>query len=185
MNWTRIGFHTLVVVATSSAAVSADQPLGPQYAARVAPAAAVKTVSATKPAAPAAPAKPPARDDFAARQQRLQQQQAVQDANKPTAWQLQNPSGIENRSPTSRELPGYVATNNYFGAQFRDWSNLSAPVSQSQTPANITPTTPLTQTNVMISPYSYWGADNARWSNVTISNPQMNPLGGWTISPGW
>jgi len=190
MDGTRFGFHTLlIIVVASSPAVSADQAAQSRYAPRVVPMAAAKPISAKAPVAPAAPAKPAARDDFAARQQRLQQQQATQqsaqDANKPTAWQLQNPSGLENRSPTSREIPGYVSTNNYFGAQFRPWSHLSDPVTQPQTPANITPTPPLAQSGVMTAPLSYWGADNARWSNVTISQPQLNPLGGWTIPPGW
>jgi len=136
-------------------------------------------------------ASPPApkRDDFAARQQRLQQQQTwqqrSQEANRPTTWQMQNPSNPQNNSPTDPKVNGYIAPNTYFGAEFREWHNQSPTVTQNQPPSNISPSLPLMQSNAMIAPNSYWGADNARWSNMTIVNPQPSPFGSWTIRSGW
>lgn len=135
-------------------------------------------------AAPSQESRPLSRDDFAARRQRLQQQPR-QPAQRPTAWQLQNPSNIDNRTPTSPQLDGYVAPNTYFGPQFREWSHLSPPVSQTQRPANITAVPLLPQAGVPIAPYSYWGADNARWSHVTIGRSEPSPTGGWRMRPGW
>jgi hypothetical protein len=134
----------------------------------------------------AAPAGQP--EDFAARRQRLQdqqrRQQALEAARRPTDWQLQNPSNPANRNPTSPQLGGYVAPNTYFGPQFRDWSQQSPPVSQTQRPANITPVPLLEQTGAPIAPYTYWGPDNARWSHVTIHRAEPDPLGGWRLRPG-
>lgn len=170
-------------LATATAAESADRPATTPYESAP-PKSAAPT---TAPVTPAAALPQP--DDFTSRQVRLQQQQAQQKAfeesNRPTAWQLQNPSNLQNRIPTDSNLPGYVSTNNYFGAQFREWSNMTGPVTQSQWPANMTPTVPLIQTNVMMAPRTYWGADSLRWSNVSTPPAQLNPLGGWTTHPGW
>jgi hypothetical protein len=174
----RIGATAVLLILLVGSAESADSAPGKDAA-----------VPASTPAKPAANLSTPKRDDFAARQQRLQQQQTfqqrVQDANRPTAWQLQNPSNPQNRNPTSSEISGYVAPNSYFGPQFREWNNQSAPVTQSQPPTNISPSLPLIQSNAMIAPYSYWGGDSAGWSNVNIVNPQPSPFGSWTINPGW
>jgi hypothetical protein len=174
----RIAASVTLLILIAGSAESADPAPGNYEA-----------VPVSTPVKPTANQSAPRRDDFAARQQRLQHQQAmqqrIQEANRPTAWQMQNPSNPQNRIPTSSELPGYVAPNTYFGPQFRTWNNQSAPVTQSQPPANISPSLPLIQSNAMIAPYSYWGGGNARWSNVTTVTPQPSPFGSWTIAPGW
>lgn len=198
---TLTGWMLSVVVALPTAAESADAPRtaifrGTQSAATMAGPAqgAIAPVQgaagqgpAMAPAGQPTPATPnvsqPQRDQALQRQREFLQQQAY--ANRPTEWQLQNPSGIQNRSPTSPNIDGYVAPNNYFGANQRVWTNLSGPVVQQQMPANISPTIPLTQTNVMIAPYTYYGASNAGWSNVTTGGATPSPLGGWNYRPGW
>ncbi len=113
------------------------------------------------------------------RQQFEQQQQALSERNRPTAWQFQNPSGPTNRTPTDSGPNGPLAQNNYFGPQFRTWSNLSAPVSMNQLPFNQTATTPILQSSVPIAPNNYYGPDFARWNQLETSQGRMNPLGGW------
>lgn len=108
-----------------------------------------------------------------------QQQRALAERNRPTAWQFQNPSGPTNRTPTDNGPNGPLAQNNYFGPQFRTWSNLSAPVSMNQLPFNQTATTPVLQSSVPIAPNNYYGPDFARWNQLETSQGRMNPLGGW------
>lgn len=171
MRRTNLSFAILAaILGLAGSAKSADPPSAPATTAS----AATKT-----------PPAPGLAEIVLGRQRQESQQQAWQEAHKPTEWQLQNPSGIDNRYPTSREIPGYVAPNSYFGPQFREWNQMSPPVSQSQWPANMTPTTPLLQTNIPVAPLSYWGAGSAQWSNVTVPRPQASPLGGWTIPGGW
>lgn len=141
----------------------------------------VTAATATKPAS--------ARDSFQQRMQQLQKErlQAERDAaNRPTAWQLQNPSGIQNRTGESQfHVNGYQAPNTYYGAPQRPWSNLSAPISEPQQPSNITPVPPLTQTRVMVAPYTYWGRQNNRWNMVSPAEATPYRLGGWNLGLGW
>ncbi len=150
--------------------------------------AAPGTVSTGQPAAEKKPSTP--REAFeqriqaAATQQRQrefveQQQKALAERNRPTAWQFQNPSGPTNRTPTDNGPNGPLAQNNYFGQQFRTWSNLSAPVSMNQLPFNQTATTPVLQSSVPIAPNNYYGPGFARWNQIETSQGRMNPLGGW------
>jgi|GEM_PF-4705780 len=129
------------------------------------------------------------RDSF---QQRLQQQQQLQRqaeldaARRPTEWQLQNPSGQQNRTDESQfHVNGYVSPNTYYGARQRPWSNLSAPVYERAQPPNIRPVPPLTQTRVMVAPYTYWGPQNTRWNMVGPTQATPSPLGGWNMGLGW
>jgi hypothetical protein len=116
--------------------------------------------------------------------QQVRQQQALQAfANRPTAWQLQNPSGAQNRFPTDTGPNGYLAPNTYFGPLYRDWSNLSGPVMLSQMPANYTSVPPVNYSNVPLAPNTYWGAANQSWSNVRLGNVVPNSSGGWTYRP--
>lgn len=110
---------------------------------------------------------------------------AWEEANRPTAWQLQNPAGEFNRSATDKEPNGMLAPNTYYGPQFREWSGMSAPVYERTLPPNMVPVPPLTQTNVMIAPNTYLGADNYRWHQVSPGSATMNPLGGWNLRTGW
>lgn len=144
-----------------------------------------RSETAVQPVKAAADAKQPSQDSASRQLQQQTWERAQQDARRPTEWQLQNPSGWQNRNPTSRELPGYVSPNNYFGPQYREWSQMSPPVSQSERPANMTPTTPLLQSNAPVAPLNYWGESNVRWNNITIPRPQPSPFGSWTIAPGW
>ncbi len=127
-------------------------------------------------------------DEF---QKRLQQdrerkrQQEIEYANRPNEWQLQNPSGPQNRSTVDPRPAGYVAPNTYFGPQYRNWSQLSAPVYERTLPPNMTPVPPLTQTNVMVAPYSYWGADNQHWLQMSPGGATQSGLGGWNYRVGW
>lgn len=152
------------------------------------PAAAGPEVTTQQPATEKKPVTP--REAFeqrvqtAATQQRQQQQlnqlqQALAERNRPTAWQFQNPSGPTNRTPTDNGPNGPLAQNNYFGPQFRTWSNLSAPVSMNQLPFNQTATTPVLQSSVPIAPNNYYGPGFARWNQLETSQGRMNPLGGW------
>ncbi|MBI1349075.1 hypothetical protein GC163_22615 [bacterium] len=129
------------------------------------------------------------RDEFQQRIQQVQQERMRQEfeaAHRPTAWQLQNPSGIQNRYGESQfHVNGYQAPNTYFGAEYRPWSNMSAPLFEPQQPPNIVPVPPLTQTEVMVAPYSYWGPQNNLWHQVSPAVGSPNPLGSWDIGPGW
>lgn len=117
----------------------------------------------------------------AVRRQQVQQQvqQAVADQQRPTAWALQNPSGPENRIPTAPGPTGPLAPNNYFGPEFRAWSNLSAPVSMTQLPFNQSAAPPVTESNVPLAPNTYYGPQFAEWNNLSTSTGVLNPLGGW------
>ena len=125
---------------------------------------------------------------FQERLESLQEQaarSAWEEANRPTAWQLQNPAGEFNRSATDKEPNGVIAPNTYYGPQFREWNGMSAPVYERTLPPNMVPVPPLTQTNVMIAPNTYLGADNYRWHQVSPGSASMNPLGGWNLRAGW
>ncbi|MDX1967202.1 MAG: hypothetical protein SFV23_08535 [Planctomycetaceae bacterium] len=139
--------------------------------------------TAAKSQAPASPA-----DEF---QKRLQQdrerqrRQEIEYANRPTEWQLQNPSGQQNHSTVDPRPTGYVAPNTYYGPQFRDWSRMSAPAYERKLPPNMQSVPPLTKTQVMVAPYTYWGADNQRWLQMTPGNATQSGLGGWNYRVGW
>lgn len=129
------------------------------------------------------------RDAFQQRIQQVQQErlrQEFESANRPTSWQLQNPSGIQNRYGESQfHVSGYQAPNTYFGKDQRPWTNLSAPLYERELPPNIVPVPPLTQSPVMIAPYSYWGPENTQWNMVSPARVNPNPLGGWNYATGW
>lgn len=126
------------------------------------------------------------RETLEARVKRLREQQQaamLREAHRPTAWQLQNPSGLDNRFPAD-DVPANMAPNTYYGKQFRDWNQMSGPVYERQLPQNQTAVPPLTQTRVMVAPYSYWGPQNQRWHNMSPGSARPSPLGGWNMTPG-
>ncbi|OYW21231.1 MAG: hypothetical protein B7Z55_06005, partial [Planctomycetales bacterium 12-60-4] len=94
-------------------------------------------------------------------------------------------SGQENQYRTELLPSGYIAPNTYFGPQQREWSGLSAPVYEQFLPYNMTPVTPVTQTDVMLAPLNYWGADSQRWLQMSPVDASPNPLGGWNTRFGW
>lgn len=113
----------------------------------------------------------------AAQQVQDQQRQADENRPKPTNWQMQNPSNPTNHTPTS--MNGTVATNNYFGNQFRDWNRLSQPAPMTQLPFNQTAVPAINQTSLYTAPNTYFGTQNSGWSNLQSPQPEMNPVGGW------
>ncbi len=118
-----------------------------------------------------------------ARQRRLKAEWEA--AHRPTAWQLQNPSGEWNRYPADQTRPGYMAPNTYYGPQFRQWNQQSNPVYERQLPPNQVAVPPLPQTSAPVAPYSYWGASNQRWNMISPGGATRDPLGGWNMRSGW
>ena len=201
---------TIIAVCTalSGAAESADTPRPPGLGRQVVPAApqnhppaqpgntppATTIIRGQRPGGAAAvtPEKPKApvtrQEQFTDRLRKQEAERKKQEwewANRPTAWQLQNPSGEQNRFATDDVNRGYTAPNTYFGAQFRDWSGLSAPAYERQLPPGMNAVPPLTSQDVMIAPYSYWGAENQMWNQVSPGGATMDPLGGWNTRVGW
>ena len=137
---------------------------------------------------PASTKKTPEPETWEQRLRRLRQEdrQRALDAfaNRPTAWQLQNPSGAQNRYPTDVTPRGYVTTNTYSGPQYRDWNNQSAPVMVPTLPATYSPAPSVIFSNVPLAPNTYWGPANLNWSNVRVGSAVPNGLGGWNYVPG-
>lgn len=113
----------------------------------------------------------------AARQLEQQQQTAAENLPKPTQWQLQNPANSQNNLPTV--MTGPIAPNNYFGAPFQQWNNLSQPAPLMQLPSNQTSVPFLNQTNVYTAPNTYYGNQFSNWSNLRSGQFEPNPFGGW------
>jgi hypothetical protein len=163
---------------------------GPADAADPRAATGIATI-APQPMASQSPGKPANAD--ASRQTWEEQQRAAYEmrqreawqayVNRPTAWQLQNPSGAQNRAPTDMMPRGYVTSNTYTGPQFRDWHNLSAPVMLPHQPADYLRPSPVTFTNVSLAPNTYWGPANQGWSNVRVGTAVPSGLGGWNYTP--
>lgn len=118
-------------------------------------------------------------------QRREQLRKAWEEAHRPTAWQLQNPSGTQNRIPTEAFPSGPLAPNTYYGPQFRQWNQMSPPVYERTLPYNMQAVPPVTQTNVMLAPNTWWNSRNNRWNQITPGSASPSPLGGWNTRIGW
>lgn len=180
--WRRWTLLILSVGFASASADSADPPARPPNA--PGPAIAPPMRSAPIPPRGGAPAQDESWPERQREAEQLRQLQAWRAyVNRPTAWQLQNPSGAQNRSPTDVLPRGYVMSNTYAGPQHREWSNVSAPVMLPQMPAGYVSVPPVPSTNVPLAPNTYWGPANQSWSNVRVGTAVPNGLGGWNYTP--
>lgn len=102
-----------------------------------------------------------------------------------TNWQLQNPSGASNYSPTDPHVTGFLAPNTYFGPQFRPWEGMSGPLYEANLPPNQTAVPPVTRSDVYLAPDTYWNPANNRWNQMSPGGATPDPLGGWTTRIGW
>jgi hypothetical protein len=75
----------------------------------------------------------------------------------------------------SQTIPG----NNYFGSQFRTWSNVTHPAPMTQLPFNQTAVPAINQTNLYTAPNVYFGSQFSGWSNVRSGSIEPNAFGGW------
>jgi len=165
----------------SRMAVSADSAVPPAIPTQSTPA---NTAAASKPTATTTDNQ----ETWQQREERLQRdrklheqlEQLRTELNRPTAWQLQNPSGLQNRTPTDSPR-GYIAPNTYFGSDQRAWTNQSAPIAMPQMPANYFSVPPVNFSNVLLAPNTYWGPANQSWSNVRTTTAIPSGLGGWNL----
>lgn len=118
-------------------------------------------------------------------QQLLQRQRELARTNLPrlTAWQLQNPSGSQNRSPTDFFPGGTLAPNTYFGPAHREWNQLTGPVTLTQMPFNYRAEPSVLHANVPLAPPTYWGRAQADWSQVRTFSAAPHAFGGWNLGP--
>uniref|UniRef100_A0A7C4LNM1 Uncharacterized protein n=1 Tax=Schlesneria paludicola TaxID=360056 RepID=A0A7C4LNM1_9PLAN len=101
----------------------------------------------------------------------------------PTDWQLQNPSGPLNQSPTEAAPRGYLAPNTYFGPAFREWQQMSGPITIQQQPFNQQPVPTVLEAAVPLAPNTYWGPSQAAWSNLHTPPVTRHAFGGWNTRP--
>jgi hypothetical protein len=101
---------------------------------------------------------------------------------RPTAQQLQNPSGAYNFSHSGMSQSQYITANNYLGSQFNNWNNIRLQpntldafqaFNRTQPPAN----------SGYFSPNTYFGAGFSQWNNMSSGSPMPNYLGGYIYQP--
>lgn len=180
------GLRNLVMICgLFSSSVHAADPV--PFATRFTPnhsASATPQTGTTPTGTPRQPdgASQPAAPSFADRMQsaqRVQQQQkqAEDHRPKPTNWQIQNPSNPTNNLPTV--MTGTIAPNNYFGAQFHAWNNMTQPAPMAQLPFNQTAVPAINQTNLYTAPNNYFGNQFSAWNNLHGGRAEPNAFGSW------
>lgn len=143
-------------------------------------------------AEPASPAKTRAPDSAPQSRQRefeirqlQQRQRELAKASLPrlTAWQLQNPSGSRNCSPTEFSPGGLLAPNTYYGPAHREWNQLTGPVTLTQMPFNYRAEPTVLHANVPLAPPTYLGRAQAEWSQGRTFSATPHAFGGWNVGP--
>jgi hypothetical protein len=77
-----------------------------------------------------------------------------------------------------------VAPNTYYGAEYRSWSNLSAPVTMPQMPAGYFTPPLAVRSDAPLTTNTWWGAADRSWSNIRIGGATPSASGGWNYIPG-
>lgn len=145
-----------------------------------------ETASAPKDHSSAGSPQQPKREVETRQWQQLHQrhrEQAKASIPRLTAWQLQNPSGSQNRSPTGFTPSGFLAPNTYFGPAHREWNQLTGPVTLTQMPFNYRAEPTVLYANVPLAPPTYLGRAQADWSQVRTFSASPHAFGGWNVGP--
>ena len=98
---------------------------------------------------------------------------------RPTAQQLQNPSGAYNFTHSGISHGQYTTGNTYFGSQFNSWNNLQMQPTTLDSVQTFNRTLPPVNSGAYYSPNSYLGPVNNQWSNLSSGCVTPNYLGGY------